>query len=365
MADILKPEVIWIEGRCYRVNDPTTEVTALQEHDLYENDVGYKYDLDEGDEDDEFEVIMVDNSRFKTSLHVSKHYLGSIIGKKGSIKSRIERDTRTEIKIPRQGQEGDITILGATAAAVKAARRRINIIVISSRLKMRSTHFLSIPMNHPDIMKRFEEFKASVLRDCASSRGLEESLFIKASKLHLTLGVMCLMDNEERLVASKLLTEAKDKVLEPLLRGHLPLKIRLKGLSYMNDDPSNINVLYGTVEEEGDAKGLIQQVADGLVDHFYAAGYMEREHGRNNVKLHVTLLNSKYRNRSANVNADDGSSRNSRQPRETFDGSQVLKKFADFDFGVMEFNDIHLSQRHSMGPDGYYQPTCVVASITT
>lgn len=29
---------------------------------------------------------------------------------------RIERDTRTDIKIPRQGQEGDITIFGSTAA---------------------------------------------------------------------------------------------------------------------------------------------------------------------------------------------------------------------------------------------------------
>ncbi|CAB3230920.1 unnamed protein product [Arctia plantaginis] len=363
MAASLRPEVIWIEGRCYRVNDPTTEITALQEYDLYENDNSYNYELDEGEED-EFEVVMVDNSRYKTSLHVSKHYLGCIIGKKGSIKMRIERDTRTDIKIPRQGQEGDITIFGSTAASVKAARRRINIIVMSSRMKQKSTHFISIPMNHPNIMKRFEEFKALVLRECAGSKGLDESLFIESQKLHLTIGVMCLMDNEERVIASKLFTEAKDKVVGPLLKGHLPLKIRMKGISYMNDDPSQIDVLYGTVQEESSAKGLIQELADGLVDYFSKAGYMNREHGRDNVKLHVTLMNSKYGNRTSGTNVEDsGSSRNIRKPRVTFDGSLVLEKFADFDFGVMELEDIHLSQRHSTGSDGYYQPTCVIASM--
>lgn len=36
MNDVLKPELIWIEGRCYRVNDPMTNVSAFQEQDLYE-----------------------------------------------------------------------------------------------------------------------------------------------------------------------------------------------------------------------------------------------------------------------------------------------------------------------------------------
>ena len=40
----------------------------------------------------------------------------------------------------------------------------------------------------------------------------------------------------------------------------------------MNDDPSQIDVLYGLVQEEGNAKGLIQELADALVDHFYKAG---------------------------------------------------------------------------------------------
>ncbi|KOB70433.1 Activating signal cointegrator 1 complex subunit 1 [Operophtera brumata] len=117
------------------------------------------YNDEADDEEDDFEVTAVDDSRYATSFHVSKHYIGSIIGKKGATKMRIERETKTNIKIPKQGEAGDISILGPTPANVKAARRRINIIVMSSRSKQRPTHFISIPLNTPDIMRNFQNFK--------------------------------------------------------------------------------------------------------------------------------------------------------------------------------------------------------------
>lgn len=51
-----------------------------------------------------------------------------------------------------------------------------------------------------------------MLRECSNS-GLDDSLFIRSEKLHLTVGMMCLMDNEERMLASKLLMEAKEKYI--------------------------------------------------------------------------------------------------------------------------------------------------------
>ncbi|KAM3964822.1 activating signal cointegrator 1 complex subunit 1 [Aphomia sociella] len=363
MTDVIRPELVWIEGRCYRINDPTIETTTYQEHDLYEKEEVTFNDPDDDDEDeDEFEVVTIDNNRYSTSIHVSKHYFGAIIGKKGAMKMRIERDTRTEIKIPRQGQTGDIKIYGPSASNIKAARRRINIIVISSRMRQKLTHFISIPMNSPSIIKNFETFKEIVLRDCPS-RGLEESLFISAQKLHITVGVMCLMDNEERLHVTKLFTEAKDKIIMPLIQDHLPLRIRLKGLSYMNDDPREINVLYGVVQEEGTTSGWLQNLADALVKYFSKAGFMnDEEFNREHVKLHVTVINSKYRSKSSETSNDVTAPPSDRtKAKITFDGSEILKKFADYDFGVAELTDIHLSQSHSMGPDGYYIPTCVVS----
>lgn len=91
---------------------------------------------------------------------------------------------------------------------------------------------------------------------------------------------------------------------------------------------------------------------------------MDKEHGRDNVKLHVTLINSKYRNLSSQSSAaanEPTQHSNSRPKRETFDGSQILQKYADYDFGVIEVNFLHLSQRNTMGSDGYYQPTCIIS----
>ncbi|XP_068621415.1 activating signal cointegrator 1 complex subunit 1 [Battus philenor] len=356
MSDILRPELLWIEGRCYRLNDSNTEVSALQEHDLYENETVFK-DLGDDDSDDNFEVTEIASDRYCTSLHVSKHYIGSIIGKKGIMKSRIERDTRTNIKIPKQAESGDITILGPSITNIKAARRRINIIVMSLRMKQKSTHFISIPLNESVIMNNFECFKQKVLHQF-SSKGVEESLFIRANKLHITIGVMCLMDNEERIQASKLLAEANEKILKPLFSNHFPLRVRVKGLSYMNDDPKNIDVLYGCVEDEDSSTGIIQKVADVLVDYFNKAGFMDnKEYYRDNVKLHVTLMNSKYRDKSY---TDNEVASNKRNVRQTFDGTDILNQFAEYDFGVTEIKTIHLSQRKSTGADGYYQPTFVV-----
>lgn len=83
---------------------------------------------------------------------------------------------------------------------------------------------------------------------------------------------------------------------------------------------------------------------------------MEREYGRENIKLHVTLINSKYRSKSSTTNEESGN----RRTRHTFDGSEILKRFQDFDFGVIELKEIHLSQRHSVGDNGYYQPTFII-----
>lgn len=61
-------------------------------------------------------------------------------------------------------------------------------------------------------------------------------------------------------------------LFRPALQDHMPFKLRLKGLSYMNDDPSKINVMYSDVQEVDAPKGTLQNIADALVEHFYKAG---------------------------------------------------------------------------------------------
>lgn len=41
--------------------------------------------------------------------------------------------------------------------------------------------------------------------------------------------------------------------------------------------------------------------------------------------------------------------------RESFDARNILAKFGDFDFGTYDLDEIHLSLRYSLAPDGYYE----------
>ena len=45
---------------------------------------------------------------YKSKIEAPSVLFKFIIGKKGETKKRLENETRTQIRIPRQGQEGDI-----------------------------------------------------------------------------------------------------------------------------------------------------------------------------------------------------------------------------------------------------------------
>lgn len=53
---------------------------------------------------------------FDTCMIFYRHYMGFIIGKKGATIGRIGRDTKTDIKTPKHGENKDITIYGSSIA---------------------------------------------------------------------------------------------------------------------------------------------------------------------------------------------------------------------------------------------------------
>lgn len=72
------------------------------------------------------------------------------------------------------------------------------------------------------------------------------------------------------------------------------------------------------------------------------------------VKLHVTLMNTKYRTNTLE--------RKKRKwtKREPFDATSILEKYKEFHFGESLFDRIHLSYMSSVGEDGFYKPLSIV-----
>ena len=128
-----------------------------------------------------------------------------------------------------------------------------------------------------------------------------------------------------------------------------PLTIRIKGLEYMNDDPSNVDVLYAKIEASSAHK--IQAIADKLMAKFVESGLSKKQYDR--VKLHATVMNSLL-TKEDDPTADRERNKSEKTERESFDARNVLRLFGDFDFGQFDLNEIHLSIRYSSGKDSYY-----------
>lgn len=230
------------------------------------------------------------------------------------------------------------------------ACNRIDSIVASSRQRQGFTHFISLPVNHPDIQRSFERFQKSLLETCGTDcRGLDETVFQTPTLLHLTIGTLALMDDVERSKASELLHKVLNE--DETINCIKELTVNIKGLEIMNDDPSEVDIIYGQVLDSS----VLQTAADKIVAIFSDTGLMTRQFNR--VKLHVTLLNTLFRK-----GVDDDDDNQVKGPRETLDSRPIFEQFADYEFGHVTLKEIHLSQRRAgrRTKENYYHPSAIV-----
>ncbi|XP_021253804.1 activating signal cointegrator 1 complex subunit 1 isoform X5 [Numida meleagris] len=275
-----------------------------------------------------------------------------IIGKKGETKKRLETETRTSISIPKPGVEGEIVITGQQRGGVISARTRVDVLLDSFRKKQPFTHFLSFALNQPVIQERFLQFKEEVLEKCSQDHGVSSSLFQNPAKLHLTLGTLVLLNEQEIQRACELLQQCKEDFVDQITGGK-PLTVEVAGVEYMNDDPAMMDVLYAKVHMK-DGSDKLQAIADQLVERFVASGLMLREWDR--VKLHATVMNTLFRKdpSGAEERSNTVTGKSSFKERESFNGRNVLKLFENFSFGEAQLDAVLLSQRYSSDASRYY-----------
>ncbi|EZA56279.1 activating signal cointegrator 1 complex subunit 1 isoform X2 [Ooceraea biroi] len=338
--DVLEPELVWINGRCYRFYESSawknmdTSAPYVEDEELVSSE-------DESDTDIE---IVSCGTMFKHTFYVPTAFYANIIGAKGSTRKRLESETGTTIEVPRKGKVADIAILGRDRKAIISARHRIDLLIEDVRKKKRYTHFLSIPLNKQEIIDNFNSFKTDVLEKYAkSTRNIDESLFQTASKLHITIGMLKLFDDNEKKQAFDVLNDCKEKVIKPILEESEPLKIQLRGVECMNDDPTEVKVLFAKISQND----KLQKLVDETVNHFVDFGLMKKE--RENVKLHATLMNVSFK--------DDHSSRF----KEKIDATEIFKDHKETLFGEITLNQIDISELGTASKNNYYKS---IGSIT-
>jgi len=208
------------------------------------------------------------------------------------------------------------------------------------------THFLCLPLNYDEIMTNVTKFQGEIIQESEKNpiEGFDASIILPPQQLHLTILMLKLYTKKQIEKVKQILEELKPQIYDTV--DTRSLVVNLKGLEIMNDDPSQVDVLYVQILET-DRGGRLAKMTKFIVDKFKSYGLANEEQDRN-VKLHATVLNSRFRKQ-------EGDAKDDKKPkRETFDARGIMTKYANHDFGKAHLSELHLSQRSFYDNNGFY-----------
>lgn len=239
-----------------------------------------------------------------------------------------------------------VRITGPSKAKVKRAMIQIDLSLQGKRFQRPPTHFLSFRLSNPSVCENFREFKNRIIEEF----GIDERLFVNEGKLHLTVGVLHLLSTKEVEKATTVLTTRIYDIVHSVLAESKTTKLELEmeGLEIMNDDPYMTDVVYAKVSDHDE---ILQKISDSIFNEFVKEELAEKKHNR--VKIHCTLLNSKF----LSDNGQDDRDRNKTKDRTRycFDASVFLKKYEKNKFGKVVIDMVYLNELGKpSSSDGYY-----------
>ena len=298
---------------------------------------------------------------FVVEMDVAQAFYGALIGKSAENKQKLEQETSTQIFFPRRDEIGMVKVRGRTKGNVQSARTRMELIIDRNRQTQSLTHFLSLPicqsLTSKNIKDKYDEFQKNILEQCADERGVNKDLFQQANKLHLTITTFVLLSKSEIDFIKDTLEECSQELLRQLMpTDRERFRVQIKGLEFMNDDPSFVDVLYAKVQlVEKTQSNRLQNFLDRLNEELSNTGLTKQKFER--LKLHVTLMNSLLRKDDTGILEAQKTARGrvKNPERESFDAKKILRLFGQYDFGEVELDELHLSVMHD--PDrqtGYY-----------
>ena len=268
-----------------------------------------------------------------------------------SSQKEIESETKSKLIFEKGSKDTNTIVIQSydTQDCVKNAYDRIMLISMRSRSRVDFTHFVNIPLNSKDseFNRRLDSFHTAVRSK--HYPGLDDSILVKGAQMHLTVQMLRLLSESEVAKASRIMSKCAANLVTRDMSGRT---LHLKGLEYMNDDPSAVDVLYAKV---CDFPSCIHELCKGIVREFMSAGLVSEDEVRSEgegeslevkFKFHATIINTRFRK------GEDQSQSEGRVP---FDARQLLKDFENFDFGTVKIESIHLSQRAISPSTGFFK----------
>jgi hypothetical protein len=253
-----------------------------------------------------------------------------------SIPSALEKflsKSRCEINIDNNKNDdiSKVKFCSRNLRDVLGAISQVNASLNGKRFFLPPTHYLAFKLYSDDILEKYQRFESEVLRFMPSGDYVADS-----RKLHLTIGVVHLLNQSEIDEAGKIMRECLDEIKSIL--GGKSLNIKLCGVDIMDDDPENTDIVYAKVEPNP----ILTDISNLLLDRFVSNGFAKRQNEE--INFHCTVLSSTYdlwRKRKALQKEKGREEMGKRRKRMGGDGLQrqsfssvgLLRHFNNFDFG--------------------------------
>ncbi|GMT02891.1 hypothetical protein PENTCL1PPCAC_25065, partial [Pristionchus entomophagus] len=274
-------------------------------------------------------VTQEGDRRWTASTEVDPKFHGLLIGAKGKQAKEMESATQCRITFPGRDSKSPIIRIVSSAGQENVSRclDRIEVALVitgikSGHINKRPTHFAAIPCNDPWVRQRFLSFKELMMtsKDVHPSC-MMEALFPSKLKLHLTICMLQLQTDQEKDLARKTMTMLKEKYAK-----RPPLAVRIDGFDIMNDDPTEVHVLFAKVHGGG-----VQELVDDIKDELHKADLIARVE-KQKVKLHMTVMNSRYA--ATDKDGNPSPFQHTYKDRKPFDASWIMREHGDWDFGA-------------------------------
>ena len=300
------------------------------------------------------------DGKFFVKMEIDPSLYGVIIGKKGKMLHSIQGKTGAVIQVPgKRDKSSEVVVKSASRKSVVSAANQIEILLAESYEKSPYTHFLSLPLVTPEVIENVGKFCEKLNDDSviprAQKRGFDPTICIKPQHFHMTLFMLKLIRKQDIHRMILLLKENAAQINEKVL-GNGYMEIDLSEWEIMNDDPSDthgkvafalvlfltfLKVLFAKIGVKDDR---LKKLIDFLGDLLLREGFIKESDL--DVKLHATVLNSRYRGGGGGEKTSDGK-------RISFDATEILKLKCDLG-GNVKIETLELSKRGSYDKRGYY-----------
>ncbi|KAJ2823483.1 activating signal cointegrator 1 complex subunit [Coemansia furcata] len=246
----------------------------------------------------------------------------------GSLISRIEEETKARIKSPR----GESIELEGSMSEVTAATKRIQKIVDDNLQSIPYTHFISLPIGDSDVQRRVSVFQSEIKEFL---RGADSSSMCDPVKLHVTVGMLRLLNPGQVASAVELLKSLQSQVHDVL--GGRPLVIKLGQVAAMEANLSKARTLYTCAQDYSNVgDDRLRLVCELVRNAFDKAGYID---DKRELKIHVSLIRTKAGRASGGG---------------FFDATRLLKKHGKVSLGTCRMGRIEIAKRFRFTEDGAY-----------